>query len=145
MIRPLLLTLALLAPPAVAQEGAIRQLDLSAMELAAHPLFTGVEAAFLTGAFDAEGLYAANSVMQRGSTFPPHAHPDLRLTVVISGTMYLGEGAEIRPEEARPYPAGTIALTPPGTMHYMLALEDDVRILEIGSGPSGSDFAQDPS
>lgn len=122
--------------PASAQD--LTAFDLDRMVLNAHPAVEGVSAAFLAGAFDAEGLYAANSVLEEGALFPPHAHPDDRLSIVLEGTMYLGTGEEADPKAETAYPAGTAVLTPAGTFHWMAARDGDIRILEIGSGPSGS-------
>ncbi|MFQ6547669.1 cupin domain-containing protein [Aestuariibius sp. 2305UL40-4] len=128
----------LLAGGAMAQGVETRTLD--AMALNAHPSFDGVSAAFVTGAFDADGLYAANSVMQEGAVFPPHSHPDERLSLVVDGVMFLGTGETIDPATEIRIEAGSLVLTPAGTVHYMIAREGDVRILEIGSGPSGTAF-----
>lgn len=115
---------------------------LEDMPLNAHPEFQGVEAAFVAGTFADEGLYAANSMMRDGAVFPPHSHPDDRLTMVISGTMFLGIGPKVDPANETVVQAGGIALTPAGTVHYMVARDGDVRILEIGSGPSGTAFPE---
>lgn len=138
-MRSVLLATALITStltPTAAQD--VTAFDLDGMALTAHPALEGVSATFLTGSFDAEGLYAANSVMERGAVFPPHAHPDDRLSVVMEGTMYLGTGGEADPGGETAYPAGTAVLTRAGTFHWMAARDGDVRILEIGSGPSGT-------
>lgn len=120
----------------------VEKVTLEEMTMNAHPQFEGVEAAFVTGGFAEAGLYAANSVMRDGAVFPPHSHPDDRMSVIVSGTMYLGTGTEIDPANEQVFPAGSVALTPAGTMHYMIARDGDVRILEVGSGPSGTVFPE---
>lgn len=132
-----------MASPAAAQDGAaeaIQKIDLGTMALSPIAAFPGVSNGFVTGAFDAPGLYAAQGEMKKGSVFPPHSHPDVRLTVVLEGVMYLGKGETADPAKLVAYPAGTAALTPAGTPHYMSAPDGDVRVLEIGSGPSGAVF-----
>ncbi|MDX8354056.1 cupin domain-containing protein [Cognatiyoonia sp. IB215182] len=131
---------AVLAGSAYAQD--IEKMTLTDMTLNPHPQFEDVSAAFLTGRFDQEGLYAANSVLGAGAVFPPHHHNDDRLSVVIEGTMYLGTGDTVNPANEQEFPAGSVALTPAGTVHYMVARSGDVRILEIGSGPSATDFSE---
>ncbi len=126
---------------AFAQDAGVTKLTLEDMALNAHPQFDGVSAAMMTGAFSEEGLYAANSVMRQGAVFPPHSHPDQRLTVVVSGTMYLGVGDAIDPANEQAFEAGSVALTPPGTMHYMISRDGDVRVIEIGAGPSATVFS----
>ena len=104
------------------------------------PAFPGVGNVFLIGAFDQPGLYAAQGEMKQGATFPPHSHPDTRLSIVTSGTMYLGFGETYDAAKLVAYPVGTMAITPAGTPHFMAAPVGDVTVLEIGSGPSGAQF-----
>ncbi|MEM8792131.1 MAG: cupin domain-containing protein [Pseudomonadota bacterium] len=145
MIRnAILLSITLAAGAALADEPAwrITKIEPGTTALQPLPAFPGVSNGFLIGAFDRAGLYAAEGEMAAGSTFPPHTHPDTRLTIVISGTMYLGEGTTADPARLIAYPAGTAAITPGGTPHYMAAQDGDVRVLEIGAGPSGFAFAE---
>lgn len=128
-------------PGSASEEGRqIEKVTLEGMPLSALEAFPGVSNGFLLGSFGTEGLYAAQGVMQRGAVFPPHAHPDVRLTVVVSGTMYLGEGESFDESALVAYPEGTVAITPAGTLHFMAALDGEVSVLEIGSGPSGATF-----
>ncbi|MEM7529898.1 MAG: cupin domain-containing protein [Pseudomonadota bacterium] len=134
------LALLVLLTPLSAPTDEIEATELAAMELRPLAGFPGVSSSFLIGRFDEVGLYAAHATMEEGSVFPPHTHPDDRLTIVLDGVMYLGEGGSAEVENAVAYPAGTAAVTPAGTAHFMLAPEGDVRVLEIGAGPSGTTF-----
>ncbi|MEO1722354.1 MAG: cupin domain-containing protein [Pseudomonadota bacterium] len=129
-----------LLSPLGAQADQIEATELATMELQPLPTFPGVATGFLIGGFDVDGLYAAQATMAQGSVFPPHTHPDDRLTIVLDGVMYLGEGDTAELEDAVAYPAGTAAITPAGIAHFMLAPKGDVRVLEIGAGPSGTAF-----
>jgi quercetin dioxygenase-like cupin family protein len=124
----------------IALAGPIDKITLSEVNLTANPRLEGVSAAFIVGAFDASGLYAARSTMVNGAVFPPHRHNDLRMTQVLSGTMYLAEGEVIDEAKLVAYPAGSVAITPPGTWHYMVAKDGDFTVLELGSGPSETEF-----
>lgn len=124
-----------------APQATIKQIALSELALNDIPAFPGVSAAFIEGAFDKPGLYVAHSKMAEGAVFPPHAHPDVRLTVVTSGVMYLGQGEAFDESKLVAYPVGTVAVTPPGVYHFMAAKDGAATVLEIGSGPSGSSFA----
>ena len=88
--------LVLAASAVSAGEDRIQAIDLSELSHKPIPAFPGVGNAFLTGAFNKPGLYAAHGKMSKGAKFPPHSHPDIRLSVVTSGTMYLGEGEVCR-------------------------------------------------
>ncbi|MEO0363195.1 MAG: cupin domain-containing protein [Pseudomonadota bacterium] len=139
-VAPLALMLAFAAGPAPAEDAGpktVTKIELGAADLTPLAAFPGVSNAFLIGEFAEAGLYAAEGEMAAGSAFPPHTHPDARLTIVLSGTMYLGEGETADPGRLVAYPAGTAAITPAGAAHYMAALDGDVRVLEIGAGPSG--------
>lgn len=120
---------------------AITKVTIADMELMPNPTLAGVSAAFVQGSFDAEGVFVAASTMAAGSVFLPHDHPDARVTVVTSGTMYLGEGAAVDEGALVAYPAGTAAITLAGTVHFMVARDGDFSVLEIGAGPSGTTFA----
>lgn len=140
--------LALTAAPAVslaepaATGGPIETITLEDMDLTDLEAVPGVSSGFLIGSFGSDGLYGAQGVMRQGAVFPPHAHPDVRLTVVMSGTMYLGHGTAFDESALVAYPEGTVAITPAGTFHFMAAPDGDVSVLEIGSGPSGASFPE---
>ncbi|MEM9356805.1 MAG: cupin domain-containing protein [Pseudomonadota bacterium] len=118
----------------------IQQIDLSKLTHKQLARFPGVSNAFLLGAFNKPGLYAAHGIMAAGTKFPPHQHPDVRLSIVVSGTMYLGQGETFEEDKLVAYPVGTVAITPANTPHFMFAKDGDVKILEIGAGPSGAKF-----
>ncbi len=152
MIKPLLRTLCAAAlvtgaaagssaSIATAQEAAaIEMIELDKLTHTPIPAFPGVASIFIVGAFDRAGLYAAQGEMKQGAVFPPHSHPDMRLSIVTSGTMYLGFGETFDPAKLVAYPVGTMAITPANTPHFMSSLDGDVTVLEIGAGPSGASF-----
>lgn len=120
----------------------VSKVALAEMPLNQTPL-DGVSSAMMSGAMDADGVFGAVAVMEDGSVFPAHSHPDARMSLVIEGTMYLGVGDAIDPEAEQVFEAGTVALTPAGVAHWMAARDGDVRILEIGTGPTTTDWTQD--
>lgn len=132
------LFLAGLPASTVAQD--IRKVEPSKLTTSPVPSLPGVENVFVLGSFTTPGLYAAQGVMRRGAVFPPHSHPDTRISVVVSGTMYLGQGDRVDETSIVAYPTGTMAVTPANVPHFMLARDGDVTIMEIGSGPSGATF-----
>lgn len=123
-----------------APEPRIRSVELGKMTLKQIGTLPGISNAFIEGTFDTPGLYAAYGKMAKGSRFPPHSHPDVRLTVVTSGTMYLGEGETFDEAKLVAYSVGMVAITPANVPHFMDAKDNDVTVLEIGSGPSGARF-----
>ncbi|EBA13947.1 cupin domain-containing protein [Roseobacter sp. CCS2] len=120
----------------------VSKLTLSEMPLNQTPI-DGVSSAMMSGSMGTEGVFGANAVMEGGSVFPPHSHPDARMSLVIEGTMYLGVGTSVDPDAEQVFKAGTVALTPAGVPHWMAARDGDVRILEIGTGPTTTDWTED--
>ena len=86
------------------------------------------------------GLYTSFGKMARGVRFPAHAHPDARVTTVLSGVMYYGVGEALADAELRPYPAGSVVYTPAGTPHVMWAKGGEIVVQETGYGPTGLEF-----
>ncbi len=107
----------------------------------ANPRLPGVFNAPGAGNPAQPGLYAVFGRMDKGSRFPPHTHPDARLTTVMQGTMYLGTGAVFDEGQVKPYPAGSVVATPANTPHFMWAKDGVVVMQETGSGPTGMLFS----
>lgn len=120
----------------------ISKVDLAEIGLNQTPI-DGVSSAMLSGAMDADGVFGAVAVMEGGSIFPAHTHRDARMSLVIEGTMYLGVGDTVDPDAEQVFEAGSVALTPAGVPHWMAARSGDVRILEIGTGPTSTDWTTD--
>jgi quercetin dioxygenase-like cupin family protein len=108
----------------------------------ANPQLPGVSNASGVGNPAQSGLYAVFGRMEKGVRFPPHRHPDERLTTVMHGTMYLGIGTVFEEDKVKAYPVGSVVMTPANTLHYMWAKDGVVIMQEAGSGPSGMVFSQ---
>ncbi len=139
LMKSLGLIAVVMAPSLAGAEA--KKVTLDEMTLNQTPL-DGVSSAMVSGAMDAEGAFGANAVMRDGSVFPPHSHPDGRMSVVLEGTMYLGIGDAVDPDAEEAYEAGTVAITAGGVPHWMAARGGDVRILEIGTGPTTTDWVE---
>lgn len=101
------------------------------------PLLPGVASATVVGEPGKPGVYVVLGKMQSGAVFPPHSHPDARITTVISGTMYYGAGPDTDRQTMRAYPTGTIVYTPPGVVHSMWSKDGETIMQETGYGPTG--------
>ncbi len=139
-----LLALLLVASTQGAGAQEITRLDPATAPVSDLPTLPGVASGALLGGIDAQGLFASAALMREGAVFPPHSHPDTRLTVVVEGTMHLGEGDAFDEGALIAYPAGSAAMTPAGTVHFMAAPDGDVRVMEIGVGPTASAFVEAP-
>jgi hypothetical protein len=66
----------------------------------------------------------------------PHSHPNDRFIYVISGTWYVGTGANYDPDHMVPMPAGTFITHFGKQIHYD-GVKDEEAVLEIvGEGPA---------
>lgn len=144
MTRNLTIAAILAALPFAVPAQEVETHVLNEMELTPTPL-DGVASTMVGGAMDDDGAFAAQAVMADGAVFPPHDHPDARVSLVLEGTMYLGTGEIVDEAAERAFQAGSVAITPAGVMHWMAARDGDVRILEIGTGPTETRWAEPPA
>ena len=107
-----------------------------------NPDISGVESAIALGNPTNSKLYVLFGKMAAGTEFPPHIHPDDRITTVISGVMYYGIGNNAR-TNIQSYPAGSVVYTPAGTPHYMWAKDGQTVMQEMGRGPTGIEFTSE--
>jgi hypothetical protein len=105
-----------------------------------NPTVQGAESAVMAGSPSKPGVYALFGKMGKGTIFPPHSHPDDRVTTVIQGVMYYGIGETFDATAVKAYPAGSVVFTPAGTPHYMWAKDGETIMQESGYGPTGAKF-----
>jgi hypothetical protein len=110
----------------------------------ANPTLPGVSSAVGVGNPAQPGLYAMFGRMERGARFPPHTHPDGRLTTVIYGTMYLGMGDVFDESNVVAYAQGSVVFTPANAAHYMWAKDGVVIMQEAGAGPTAMTISKSP-
>jgi quercetin dioxygenase-like cupin family protein len=94
------------------------------------------EAATLTGAQGAAGLYTIRVRIARGGRIAPHTHPDERTLTVVSGEVYYGFGETVDMGAAKLYGAGAVFTVPAGAPHWAEATTSDVVYQEAGMGPT---------
>ncbi len=119
---------------------AIQTIDLNSLTYKNITKFPGVSSTFITGSFDKPGLYTTHALMKDGARFPPHTHPDPRITVVTAGTMFIGEGKTYDESKLIAFSKGSVFIVPANTPHFMYAKDGDVYVLDSGAGPSGITF-----
>lgn len=135
----LALCMALLASamPACAQEAAPVPILPETLSWTSPPMEPKAQGAYMIGAEDRPGIYVFRVKLQKGGTIPPHRHPDVRHSTVLSGTLYVGFGEEIDESGLVAVPAGAVYTAPAGVPHYVIARDGDVVYEEIGVGPTG--------
>ncbi len=98
----------------------------------------GVEQSVLVGDPTKPGLYALRLKFPAGLKLQPHMHPEQRIAVVLSGTMYFGLGETFDVKALKMMPTGSTWTEPPNTAHFGFAKDGDVVIQVTGIGPTGT-------
>jgi len=77
--------------------------------------------------------------LKAGGRIPPHTHPDVRHTTVLSGTLYVGFGASFDESSLVAMPTGAVYVAPAEIPHFLMAKEE-VLYREAGMGPTKTIF-----
>ena len=76
----------------------------------------------------------------RQAKIAPHTHPDERISVVLSGTIYVGFGEVFDERNVVAIPAAGMYVAPAGVAHYVWAKDGDATYQESGIGPTAVNF-----
>jgi quercetin dioxygenase-like cupin family protein len=106
------------------------------------PAGAAIQTAAVLGDPSKPGIYVTRLRFAKGTRIAPHLHPDERVAVVLSGSMYFGYGNVFDESGLTHMTAGSTWTEPPNTAHFALAKDEDVIIQVVGIGPSGSKPAQ---
>ena len=68
----------------------------------------------------------------------PHSHPNDRYITVLSGTWWVGTGANYDPAGMVPMKTGTYVVHHANEMHYDGAKNEDCTLLIVGMGPANN-------
>jgi quercetin dioxygenase-like cupin family protein len=99
---------------------------------------TGLQVATIAGHQSKPGLYTARVKYPAGFRLQPHFHPDDRVIVVLSGTVYVGYGDKFDESRLMALPAGSVWTEPAKQPHYLWTKDGEAAIQVTGTGPSGS-------
>lgn len=98
----------------------------------------GIQTSTVLGDPTKPGVYVQRLRFAKGTRVQPHMHPDERVAVVLSGTMYFGYGDTFDEAGLTHMVPGSTWTEPPKTPHFAFAKDEDVVIQVTGLGPSGS-------
>jgi quercetin dioxygenase-like cupin family protein len=98
----------------------------------------GIQTATVLGDPSKPGIYVTRLRFAKGTHIAPHLHPDERVAVVLSGSMYFGYGDTVDESAFAHMVAGSTWTEPPNTAHFAFAKDEDVVIQVTGIGPSGT-------
>jgi quercetin dioxygenase-like cupin family protein len=111
----------------------VRPADL---QFAAMP--NGTFQADVVGSAAAPGPYAARVRIPGGLRLPPHFHPEARIVVVLSGTLYLGYGDTFDESKMTALPPGSVFTEAAKEAHYTWAKDGGVVLHVTGVGPTAT-------
>ena len=94
--------------------------------------------AILQGDPTKTGLYIQLTRWHAGNNSMPHSHPNDRYITVLSGTWWVGTGANYDPAGMAPMKTGTYVVHHGNEMHYDGAKNEDCTLLIVGMGPANN-------
>lgn len=139
LIRSLILVVAVpLALSAQSSAPVVPKVQVQPDQLKWNPGGPGIQTAIVLGDPTKPGVYVQRLRFAKGTRINPHMHPDERVAVVLSGSMYFGYGETFDEAGLTHMIAGSTWTEPPKTPHFAFAKDEDVVIQVTGIGPSGS-------
>lgn len=100
-----------------------------------HP---GTEVADIVGDPSKPGPYIQRVKFPPNFKVPPHAHPEERQNIILSGTWYVGWGTRFDPDTARALPAGSFYTEPANSVHFVFSRDEPVIFQISGVGPTAT-------
>jgi len=131
---------ALLSLQSTAFAQALQPARIPAGELGQLPTSTspaGTQQTAVLGTASGAGIYVVRAKFPAGLKIQPHFHPDDRVVVVLSGTVYVGYGDRFDESRMLALPVGSTWTEPAGQAHYTWAKDGEAVIQIVGHGPSG--------
>jgi quercetin dioxygenase-like cupin family protein len=104
----------------------------------------GADRAFVP---DQEGLFVIRAKLPANYRIPPHSHPTDEVVTVLSGTLFVGMGDKLAPDNVKAFSGGSLVVAPAKTNHYVLT-KQPTGIEVTAMGPLRFDDvnpADDPS
>lgn len=143
---------ALVTPLALAAEHAMEgHISITPSEIKwndAPSIGPGAKLAILEGDLKQAAPFTMRLKLPPNFKVPVHTHPVFERVTVLSGTFYLGIGRNFDSGKAKAYPAGGVAMMPPGMPMFAYTTGEETVIQIHGTGPWGINYlnpADDPS
>lgn len=84
------------------------------------------------------GIYVNRTRFPPNTKIQPHSHPDERVVMVVSGTLYMGYGDRLDESATKKLTAGSIWTEPANQPHFVFTKDEAAEIQVVGHGPSGT-------
>ncbi len=98
----------------------------------------GTYQAAVVGDVGKPGPYAAQTRLPAGLRIPPHFHPEDRIVLVVSGTLYVSYGDRFDEAKMTALPPGSVFTEPGRQPHFTWAKDGDVLLYVTGTGPTAT-------
>ncbi|MCX6551934.1 MAG: cupin domain-containing protein [Acidobacteria bacterium] len=121
-----------------AQEGGLKLAEVSPGELHFALMPNGTYQANVVGDITKPGPYAVRTKLPAGLRLPPHFHPEPRIVLIVSGTLYVGYGDRFDETKMVALPAGSVFTEPSKQSHFTWAKDGEVVLHVTGQGPSAT-------
>ena len=123
---------------AFAQSEPLRPMQITPDELRWTPNPGGSMNAVLVGSSAKSGMYAGRTKFPPGLRIEPHSHPNEKIVMVLSGTVWVGYGEQFDESKMKAMPAGSVWTEPPNQPHFAWAKDGEVILHVVGNGPTGT-------
>jgi quercetin dioxygenase-like cupin family protein len=100
------------------------------------PLVAGGKAALLHGDPAKAGTVVLRFKFPPNRQTPPHRHPYVEYTTILSGKVCYGEGEKFDASNPAIGKAGTFAIVPAGQAHFLWTLDEEAIVQLQFEGPS---------
>ncbi len=123
---------------AAAREAAMERKIVRPSDLQFGAKPNGTFQANIVGDVERAGTYAAQTRLPAGLRIAPHFHPEDRIVLVMSGTLYVGYGEQYDETKMVALSPGSVFTEPGKTPHYTWAKDGEVNLYVTGRGPTGT-------
>ena len=125
-----------------AQGGALKPETMRPTDLTFVAMPNGTFQADVIGEAAKPGPYAVRTRLPAGLRLQPHFHPEARIVLVMSGTLYFGYGDRFDEAALTPLPAGTVFTEAQGQHHFSWAKDGEVTLHVTGIGPTATTWVE---
>jgi quercetin dioxygenase-like cupin family protein len=123
---------------ALAQSGDLKLTQIRPDDLQFVRMHNGTDQANVVGDITAQGPYAVRTRFPAGLRIQPHFHPEARIVLIMSGTLYVGYGDRFDEATLVALPAGSVFTEPARRPHFTWAKDGAVVLHVTGVGPTNT-------
>ena len=134
------LTLALVAPPTLAQAPLHTVTMPDTLKWVEPPTYPGARLAMVQGDPAKDGPFTYRAKFPGNYKIPPHFHKAIENVTVMSGTFYLGVGPKFDAGTGQAIPAGGFLSVPATHPHYAWTTAEETLVRVHGVGPTDITF-----